>query len=980
MKSPSSLGGAAFAALLGVIASSSASATTRIRGAAPDVLVASLTDTTSTRYLMSNERRLLAHAGTMRTLIVRVTDGDGNQPLTDSRRESDAWFGTHDNAYSENQNSMVRLGFLPQRPRTFSRKHLCPDAYHIDCCSRSLALSIKAGLYDQCSGGKLLFVPAIHPSLTDGVLELTISASMVGMRIQEAGGLVRDTFNSRNTALGIEFEAYSIILPQVVGGCGGLARQGGGHQYYTCGADRSLELVVHEFGHNIGFHHSGLPDEGQYDDNHCMMGCCAGAQQMCFNAAKSWFSGWYSEPGSDGHADVESHDTPGQWWAGNLVGVDDYLNGIFDEGQHSLVLHTKGGLYVMFNRAKGVNSGVKAYKDEVVIVQQWGEGGKSNVLSRLSADGVRSYTFTADYYDFEVNFELCEVVIPPVATGPLVEIKGTASQSSTAVGAEAGRAIDGNLDQAWAGNSITHTTGDDEDLDPWWELLLDDETLVEHVRVLNRNDCCGQRLSNAILELYDVGGDVVYTHNLGADESIKDIYLGTVYAVKMLRIKLHGYKVLSLAEVQLFAPLAEARDRLPDFARVVTYISSGARSGGEPRITCETTSAPTRSLEPSVSPTWTVQPTVYRAVPKDVVLLRTGSLCVSQINPSNHPDRFKCMIEMTVSSNEPGGHWNNEVVMNGKDGCDIVVRPVTWAWGGNAFIFQSTSSLDDINACFAMGELVTEKQSVSPPVLPESDEPSFQPSLLPSDEPSVFLTDEPSSSKPSTETTCQMVEVCTHVSESPSQQPTPVKPSIPIDVMLLRDNSQCIFQSNPTNHPDRFKCMLEPTSQNSEPGTHGSALVRLWGANNCMIDVRPVTWAWEGNAFIFESEESLEVISNCLAPGTLIKDSPIPLGVVLKRDGSECIFQSNPSNHNDRFKCVIEQTLPSNLPGTGSGTNEVPLVGLEGCVVFAKPVTWAWEGNAFIFESSASLDEVKDCFVAGEIITVAGAGQSNMFE
>lgn len=39
----------------------------------------------------------------------------------------------------------------------------------------------------------------------------------------------------------------------------------------------------------------------------------------------------------------------------------------------------------------------------MVIVQQWGEGGKSKVRARLNAE-TTSYKFTADYYDFEVNF------------------------------------------------------------------------------------------------------------------------------------------------------------------------------------------------------------------------------------------------------------------------------------------------------------------------------------------------------------------------------------------------------------------------------------------------------------------------------------------------------------------------------------------------------------------------------------------------
>ena len=85
--------------------------------------------------------------------------------------------------------------------------------------------------------------------------------------------------------------------------------------------------------------------------------------------------------------------------------------------------------------------------------------------------------------------------------------------------------------------------------------------------------------------------------------------------------------MLSIAEVQIFAPLAEPRDRQPDYARVLTYISVG----GEPRLTCDTTAAPTASLEPSLSPTVTYSPTIFRAVPNDVVLLRDDVPCVFQV-------------------------------------------------------------------------------------------------------------------------------------------------------------------------------------------------------------------------------------------------------------------------------------------------------------------------------------------------------------
>ncbi|KAL7547050.1 hypothetical protein ACHAWF_010369 [Thalassiosira exigua] len=848
--------------------------------------------TNSSRFLIG-ERRLLAHEGVMRTLILRVTDGAGNAPITDARRESDTWFGTHGLILAENQNSM-------------------------------------SGLYEQCSGGKLLFVPATGPGVVNGVLEFPMDQDMSGQHVSTAGGWVRDKFNGLSGELGIEFEAYSVILPVGVSGSGGLARQGGAHQYYAGGADRSLELVMHEFGHNLGLHHSGLPDEGDYDDNSCLMGCCAGAQQMCFNAAKSWYSGWYNDEGKQGYEDLDHFDTPGQWWKGKLVGVDDYLKHVFDETQHRVVVKV-GSLFVLFNRKKGVNSGVKAYGDEVVIVQQWGEGGKSKVRAHLNEDH-RVITFPKDllYTDFDVVVELCEIFYAPIVTGP--QITGAAAtQSSTAAGAEASWAIDGNLDQTWAGGSVTHTSGDDEDLDPWWKLTFDQAQEIEHVRIYNRNDCCGSRLSNAILELQDEAGEIVYSHNLGAAEDVKDVYLGSVYRVREVIIKLLGYKVLSLAEVQVFGPSGQ-QERLPDFARVVAYASNGIQS-----ISCATTLAPTTSMLPSASPTLTMQPTIYRAVPRDVVLLRDDSTCILQSNPDSHPDRIKCMLQPTVSKSGPGGYGNDDVALRGKDGCLVVVQPVSWSWGGTAFIFESSESLDTINECFDTKILISESM------------PTGSPSIAPS------------------------MEI------------------IPNDVLLLRDGAPCIFQSNPSNHPDRFKCTIQPTTVNSEPGDYGNDPVGLRGTDGCLVIVRPVTWAWDGTAFIFESSESLASVNECFAPGELLAEGAptaipsiapsvaiIPPGVALQRDGAPCVFQVNPANHPDRFKCTIEPTSPNAEPG-GYGHDLVGLTGRENCVLFVRPVTWAWDGTAFVFESTANLDTINDCFDAGMLITASRETGTSFF-
>ena len=245
--------------------------------------------------------------------------------------------------------------------------------------------------------------------------------------------------------------------------------------------------------------------------------------------------------------------------------------------------------------------------------------------------------------------------------------------------------------------------------------------------------------------------------------------------------------------------------RQPDYARVVTWISRG----GEPQISCETSLAPTQSRAPSLSPTYTFQPTIYRAVPPAVILQRDGAPCVFQSNPSNHPDRYKCFLEQTTASNEPGGYFNDDVLLSGEDGCIITVQPSLWSWRRTQFFFQSDSSLAEINACFATNSLLTEVHALPPtksPLAPLSDEPSMRPTPPPTPLPTPLPTPSPTAALTPTPTSTL------------TAQPSAINPSIPSDVTLLRDNSPCISQINPSNHPDRYKCFIESTNFSNKPG------------------------------------------------------------------------------------------------------------------------------------------------------------------
>jgi hypothetical protein len=86
--------------------------------------------------------------------------------------------------------------------------------------------------------------------------------------------------------------------------------------------------------------------------------------------------------------------------------------------------------------------------------------------------------------------------------------RGTARQSSTSLGAAADRAIDGNTDGSWPGNSVTHTNSEHE---PWWEVDLGSMQLVNRIVIWNRTD--GQletRLDRFRVSLLDAGGNVVW--------------------------------------------------------------------------------------------------------------------------------------------------------------------------------------------------------------------------------------------------------------------------------------------------------------------------------------------------------------------------------------------------------------------------------------------------------------------------------------
>ncbi|MFY9553129.1 MAG: discoidin domain-containing protein [Blastocatellia bacterium] len=79
------------------------------------------------------------------------------------------------------------------------------------------------------------------------------------------------------------------------------------------------------------------------------------------------------------------------------------------------------------------------------------------------------------------------------SNGTNLALGKTATQSSTAFGAAASRAVDGNTNGNWAGGSVTHTNYENQ---PWLEVDLGNVQQIQNVKIWNRTDCCSDRLTS----------------------------------------------------------------------------------------------------------------------------------------------------------------------------------------------------------------------------------------------------------------------------------------------------------------------------------------------------------------------------------------------------------------------------------------------------------------------------------------------------
>ena len=145
---------------------------------------------------------------------------------------------------------------------------------------------------------------------------------------------------------------------------------------------------------------------------------------------------------------------------------------------------------------------------------------------------------------------LAEVKVYRPGVAPNLALSRPTTQSSTAAGGVASRAVDSSTNGNWPAGSVTHTN---TEYQPWWRVDLESVQPIGSVVLFNRTDCCADRLSNFKLLVSDDGSDwQEYTYSGVASPQVT-FQVGR--SGRFVKVQLQGTNALSLAEVQVLPPV-----------------------------------------------------------------------------------------------------------------------------------------------------------------------------------------------------------------------------------------------------------------------------------------------------------------------------------------------------------------------------------------------------------------------------------------
>ena len=297
--------------------------------------------------------------------------------------------------------------------------------------------------FEAVSHGKLLYVPLEDPQLTrPGLLEITIETSTMKKNndstVNRFDSIVRHALMSE-AARRLGRSVYNIAdrvmfcLPSgsLEGSVAGIGEVGGMFTYFHLGYCRKLDALMHELGHNLHFHHSGIGPQ-EYGDMTDYMGGLeappsstsnrrgplkgnqpstaavaidgAGYPKKAFNGHKHWTSGWFRDRSLEIYP-LESNCTFHQ----RLVSFVEYGNEALESSD--FVLLRAGSLYIQYNRAKGYNVDT-SLADHVTVTEGFEDGSISVRVAAL-AEGQHCVIPNFDSSGHSLIIQVCTTTQEP---------------------------------------------------------------------------------------------------------------------------------------------------------------------------------------------------------------------------------------------------------------------------------------------------------------------------------------------------------------------------------------------------------------------------------------------------------------------------------------------------------------------------------------------------------------------------------------
>lgn len=230
-------------------------------------------------------------------------------------------------------------------------------------------------IMDDCSHGKLKINPYQGTTtkglvIQGGITTVEIGSAIQGVDMSLVAGSVLSALTAKAGDLPKQFDHVLLCMPKGVSGVIAYAWASSWLSVYNYGANSfclSPSATVHEIGHNLNLAHSALPNQPtNYGDFSGMMGGSSGetdGPQKCYNAAKSWQLGWYSEQQMFVNPAVDGALTA------TMVGV---THTDPDAGKNIVVRVENGDtdIYIGYNHATSFNSGTETAQANKVLVYE----------------------------------------------------------------------------------------------------------------------------------------------------------------------------------------------------------------------------------------------------------------------------------------------------------------------------------------------------------------------------------------------------------------------------------------------------------------------------------------------------------------------------------------------------------------------------------------------------------------------------------